>query len=761
MVERIPHCAHWGAFWVNVEDGAIRGIEPFEGDPDPSPIIHAVKDWMDPKMRVAQPMVREGWLKAREKSDGAGRGSERMVPVSWEEASALVAGEIRRVSGEFGGASIFGGSYGWTSAGRFHHASTQMRRLLNLTGGYTGHRDTYSVAAGAVMLRHVFGHDGEYRGHGVAMDDVAENAEIVVAFGALTQRTSQNEAGGIARHLLGEKLRRLKARGVRVVLVSPRKDDAPDWLEADWWPIAPGTDTALLLGLAGEVLASNSHDRAFLERCCSGAEKFIDYVRGVGDGVPKDADWAAGLTGIEAGRIRRLARDLTALRSFISMSWSLQRAVHGEQPYWAAVSLAALVGDIGLPGGGVAFGFGSLGGVGISTTTGPSPFHDSGRNPTGSFIPVARITDLLEKPGEEFTYEGETRTYPDTRMVYWAGGNPFHHHQDLNRLSRAWTRPETIVVQEPLWTATAQRADILLPASTSLERNDISGNRRSDHLVAMKQCVAPLGQARSDYDICAGIAAELGLEAAFTEGRDEMAWLRVLYDQARDGYSAEERATMPDFDGFWQVGFVPVPTRKGYVHMAEFREDPAAHPLGTATGKIILHSDLLEDRAYPDCPPQATWLAPPEWLGAEGAERHPFHLISAQPQSKLHSQLAYSPVAVGDLVGGRTALSLHPDDAKALGLAEGDVALVSNDRGKCLAGVRFSAALRRSVALLPTGAWFAPRETPLGIVDDSGNPNVLTLDVPSSAFSGGCSAHTCLVSIEKCPAELLPAVAAE
>ena len=89
------------------------------------------------------------------------------------------------------------------------------------------------------------------------------------------------------------------------------------------------------------------------------------------------------------------------------------------------------------------------------------------------------------------------------------------------------------------------------------------------------------------------------------------------------------------------------------------------------------------------------------------------------------------------------------------------MALVSNDRGKCLAGVRFSDALRRNVAVLPTGAWFTPRQTSLGLVDMSGNPNVLTLDVPSSAFSGGCSAHTCLVKIEKCPAELLMQVAAE
>ena len=71
------------------------------------------------------------------------------------------------------------------------------------------------------------------------------------------------------------------------------------------------------------------------------------------------------------------------------------------------------------------------------------------------------------------------------RLVYWAGGNPYHHHQDLNRLAEAWTRPETIIVQDPMFTATAQRADIVLPANTSIERNDIAGNRRSDFVIAM------------------------------------------------------------------------------------------------------------------------------------------------------------------------------------------------------------------------------------------------------------------------------------
>ncbi|MEM7507768.1 MAG: molybdopterin-dependent oxidoreductase [Pseudomonadota bacterium] len=755
-IHRIPHCAHWGAFTLLVQDGRITGVEPFADDPNPSPIIHAVPDWMDPDVRIAQPMVREGWLRDRENSDGSQRGREEMVPVSWEDASRLVAGEIRRVSDSFGNASIFGGSYGWTSCGRFHHAASQIHRLLNLAGGYTAHRDTYSVAAGAVLLRHVMGSQDDYQGHGVRMEDVSEHAEMVLVIGALTLRTQQQEAGGISRHMLEGHLRRLRARGVKVVLASPRRDDVPDWLGAEWWPIRPGTDAALLLGLAGEIVNRRDHDADFLARSCSGAEPFLAYLTGEADGLPKTAEWAAGITGLEAGAIRALSHDFTSLRSFIAMSWSLQRAVHGEQPFWAGISLAAVSGNMGRPGGGVAFGFGSLGGVGMTSVDGAAPSFPAGKNPIDSFIPVAAITDMLERPGETFTYEGRERTYPDTRLIWWAGGNPYHHHQDLHRLERAWARPETIVVTEPLWTPTARRADIVLPATTSLERNDMAGNRRCDHVLAMKQAVAPYAQARSDYEICRGVAAELGLQDAFTEGRDEMQWLRWMYDRAAGQTLERAGVAMPDFDTFWEAGHAELPRRGGYTHLQGLREDPGANPLPTATGKIVLWSELLADRAYTDCPAHAAWLEPPEWLGSAKTADYPFHLITAQPQSKLHSQIAYSEKTDADREGGRAALTLHPEDAANLQIAAGDTALIWNARGKCLAGVRLSETLMRNVALLPTGAWFAPVETPDGVVENAGNPNALTLDQGSSAFSGGCSAHTCLVAIKRYDGNLPP-----
>ena len=417
-IKRVPHCSHWGAYTILVDDNRIVGVEPFALDPAPSPIIRSITEWANPERRVLRPMVRSGWLDKREKSDRRGRGREAFVAVPWDEVTDLVASEIRRVADTYGNESIFAGSYGWTSCGRFHHASSLLKRTLNLVGGFTGHVDTYSIAAGPVILRHTLGDDTACGGQANTLDSIAEHSETLLVFGSLSPRTAQSEAGGIARHSLETHLKRMVERGVRIILVSPLKDDLPDWVPAEWWPIRPNTDTALMLGLAGEIVQADRHDKDFLDRCTSGADRLLHYLEAGEDGVRKDAAWAAGITGLERDKITALARTLVETRSQITVSWSLQRAHHGEQPFWAALGLASIIGQIGLPGGGVGFGYASLGGVGAPFNLAKSPAISQLVKPINSFIPVARISDMLLNPGGAYTYEGEERTYPDTRLVF-------------------------------------------------------------------------------------------------------------------------------------------------------------------------------------------------------------------------------------------------------------------------------------------------------------------------------------------------------
>ena len=742
---------HWGAYEVETAAGSIRAVRPFRDDPDPSPIGYSMVDVE--RCRVRMPSVRESWLEGGPGTAPERRGEERFVEVEWDRALDLVAAELDRVRTDFGNEAIYAGSYGWASAGRFHHAPTQLHRFMNVIGGYTRSVNTYSLAAAEVILPHVIGIGWwRFQNAHTSWDVIAENTELVVAFGGIPLKNSQIDHGGVGRHELRGWLRRWAESGTRFVNISPIADDLGDRLEPVWIPIRPGTDTALMLALIHTLIADGSYDRAFVDRYCTGWDALASYVTGSDDGITKDAEWASAVTSIDSAEIRSLARSLVERRSMINISWSLQRSHHGEHVIWAALALAAAVGQIGLPGGGFGIGYGAMATVGNGSGNAWLPFLSWGRRPVDSFIPVARIADMLLRPGEEYTYNGASRAYPDIRLVYWAGGNPFHHHQDLNRLRRAWQRPETVVVNEPFWTATAKRADVVFPSTTTLERNDIGGAPNDNHLFAMQQAIDPIGGARSDYEIFGRLAERLGTGEHFSEGRTADQWVRYLYEQLR-----EREPDSPSFEEFWQAGFLDRRSTGGEpkrVLLEESREDPEANPLPTPSGKIELYSATIAGFGYDDCPPHPAWMVPREWLGGAADERD-LHLISNQPRTRLHSQWDHGSTSRGAKVAGLEAIRMHPHDAAERRISSGDVVRVSNGRGACLAGVAITNKIRSGVVELATGAWYAPGQGPdLEGTCLHGNPNTLTSDAGTSSLAQGPAAHTCLVRVEKWQGEV-------
>ncbi len=495
----VPHHSHWGAFNAIVEDGRVVGAVPFDFDPDPSPLIEAIPDAVHSPTRIARPMVRAGWLK-KGRGSGAGRGREPFVPVAWEKALDLVAGELTRVRREHGPSAIMGGSQGWSSAGHFHEARGQLRRFLAAGGGFVDQTSNYSFGTALTFLPHILGGAQAVTGPLTSWSSIVRQSRLFVLFGGANPKNTQVAKGGCVWHGTNGAFAALARAGVRVVNISPIREDGPAAVSPEWLPIRPNTDTAMMLALAHTLIAEGRHDAAFLERYCSGFDRVLPYLTGAADGQPKDAAWAAAITGVPAETVRVLARQMAAARTMLTASWSLQRADHGEQPYWALVLLAACLGQIGLSGGGFGFGYGSGAALAEPPLAFPGPAMPALANPARLAIPAARIADCLLHPGERYDYDGRSASYSDIRLVYWAGGNPFHHHQDLNRLRRAWQRPETVVVHEPWWTATARHADIVLPATTSLERNDIGGSPRDRFVIAMHQAIEPIGEARHDFD---------------------------------------------------------------------------------------------------------------------------------------------------------------------------------------------------------------------------------------------------------------------
>ncbi|MDO9435724.1 molybdopterin-dependent oxidoreductase [Hydrogenophaga sp.] len=747
MERRFTHSSHWGAFEAVVRHGRLVAAEPLAIDQDPSAILAAMPEMVHSDLRVDRPMFRKGWLEHGPGKSTENRASDPFVALPWDEALDRVAQELNRVRTLHGNAAIFSGSYGWSSAGRFHHAKTQMQRFINLIGGSTTHVHSYSFAAAQALLPHVIGTLDPVVGPVSSWDGIVDHTQLMVCFGGIPLKNAQVEAGGVGAHTTADWLRRAKAAGVQFVNISPLSADIPASTAAQWMPVRPGTDTALLLGIAHTLMVEALHDRAFVESHCVGYGAFAAYVRGDTDGVPKSAVWAAAITGIPADAICTLARRMARSRTMIAMAWSLQRADHGEQPYWAAIAVAAMLGQIGLPGGGFGFGYGAEAGMGNPRRRLPNPTHQAGRNPTNSWIPVARVSDMLLRPGAPYEYNGATRSYPDIRLVYWCGGNPFHHHQDLNRLVRAFRKPETIIVNECWWTSTARHADIVLPATVTLERNDIGAAARDRYLVAMKQAVQPAGEARADFDIFRGLAARCGVEEAFTEGRSEAEWLRHLYDTARE--RARELGTdLPDFDQFWERGTVEVAApNEPHTLFEAFRRSPLEHPLKTPSGRIEIFSRTIADFGYGDCPGHPVWLASCEWLGSERAQTYPLHMMSNQPRTRLHSQMDPAGASQQEKIQGREPLRLHPVDAAQRGIHDGDIVKVWNDRGALLAGAVLCEQMMCGVVQLATGAWYDPVQ-PFGL-DKHGNPNVLTLDKGTSRLGQGSIANSCLVQVAR------------
>ncbi|WP_225025856.1 molybdopterin-dependent oxidoreductase [Xinfangfangia pollutisoli] len=746
------HSSHWGAFSATSDADGLR-IAPLPGDPAPSALLQNIPAALTHPARIARPLVRRGWL-----ADGPGpdprRGSDDYLALPWDEALDLAAAELKRLGAgadwteaDLPGRHVFGGSYGWSSAGRFHHAQSQVHRFLNTAfGGYVGSVESYSSAAGSVILDLVTGNWRRLSREGGWWDHIRDRTELVIAFGGLPLKNLAVSPGGISQHGAAAAIRAARARGARFVSVSALADDMPPEAAADRLVPRPATDVALMLGMAHRLIETGAVDRAYLDAFTTGWPALEAYILGQSDGQPKTPAWAEAICGVAAGQIADLADLAARKRTIVTIAYGLQRAQNGEQPVWMALALACMLGGGQRPGAGFSYALGSMGNHGKPQLGVPTPTLPQGVNRAGDFIPVARIADLLLHPGAAYSYRGTTRHYGQIRLVYWAGGNPFHHHQDLGRLRRAFARPETIIVHDSVSTATTAHADIVFPATLTAERDDIGASAGDPLLVPMRQLAEPYAQARDDYRIFCDLAARLGCLEPFSEGRSARDWLDHLYQDTRAALQ-DQGLPAPDFDHFFDGPPLALPVSDAPGMMEAYHADPARHPLATPSGRIELSSARVAASGLPAHP---AWIPPEEWLGAALARRHPFQLIANQPAGRLHSQLDFGPTSQATKVQGREVVRMNPADALRLGLRDGEVLRLWNDQGAALAVARPDPGVAPSVLQLSTGAWYAPREIDgLGMVCVNGNPNALTADRPASALSQGCAGQLCLVSVAR------------
>ena len=758
---RFITAARWGVVRGHVMGGKIMDLTPFEHDYAPSMNLEGLRELPYTPSRIRYPMVREGYLKngpaSREK-----RGEEKFVRVTWDVALDLVAKEMNRVYDNYGPSAVFGRSYGWMSTGKVNAAINLQQRLLNLRGGFIQCINSYSTAAISRILPYVVG-TGDPRS--TSWDVVLEKSERVVLWGADPLVT--NDVDWLTTlHNASGYFRALKAKGTKTISINPIETDTAEFLGSEWIAPRPGTDCAMMLGMIHELVVTKKADEAFLAKCTYGWPELRDYVMGKTDGVEKTPEWAAQECGVPAERIKSLTHELQSHRTMIMMGWGIQRIQYGEQSHWMGFALAAALGQIGLPGGGIGtnyqysnggspMAFGPfLGGVSSAVKPVKEPTVPWKGSKT---IPVARFVDCFENPGKTIDFNGTKVTYPEVKLVMWAGGNPYAHQPETMRLERAWKRPDTVVVTDTVWTATARHADIVLPACTVFEHNDITniGTYSNDGLVAMQQAIEPQWESKPDYWIFSELADRLGFKDAYTEGLDEMGWIKRLYGDAKK-MGDRIGVALPDFDDFWKKGYFLFDVKekdRNFVAFEDFSNDPKGHALSTESGLIQLFSPKIAGYGYKDCLGHPAYFVPSEGVNTK-TKATPLALMACKSRYRMHSQLDGTTSHNFANIEDREPCWINPQDAEARGIKAGDVVLVSNKRGALLAGAYVTNRVMPGVVVVHHGAWFAPMDVNGRRIDVHGNSNTLTMDVPTSSLACGNIASTALVEVEKWKGDL-------
>ncbi|EFC9841630.1 DMSO/selenate family reductase complex A subunit, partial [Escherichia coli] len=627
-------------------------------------------------------------------------------------------------------------------------------RLLNITGGYLRYHNTYSTAqiGAATPYTH-----GVYVGS--HFTEVA-NSDLVVLFGLNLSETRMSGGGQV------EELRRaLDKSKARVIIIDPRYTDSVITEHAEWLPIRPTTDAALVAGIAHTLITENlineeqvnkycvGYDRSTLPESAAPNASYKDYVLGTGeDGVEKTPEWAASITGLPATRIRQLAREMVAAKAcYICQGWGPQRHANGEQTVRAIQTLPVLTGHFGLPGT-------NNGNWPYGTPYGV-PSLPVGENPITTSIPCYLWTDAIQNP-EKMTantmgVKGAEKLKTGIKLIVNQAGNALlNQHGATNRTRKILaddTLCETIIVIENHMTPSAKYADILLPETSYLEAEDLVDSSYSagshNYMIALQRTIEPMWEVRSTYDICADIAGHLGLREQFTEGKTQAQWAELHYQQIR-----EKRPYLPEWQVAKEMGVIDqrIATEKESIAFADFRADPQANPLKTPSGKIEVYSQALADLAQKWILPEGDRIpAVPEFcvvkeshLNKELTAKYPLQLSGFHTKGHTHS--TYTNVlmlheAVPDEVW------INPIDASARQLSSGDLVHVFNDRGVVEIPCKVTQRILPGVVAMPQGAW--TRLDSNG-VDVGGCINTLTTHL-TSPLAKGNPQHTNLVEIKR------------
>lgn len=646
------------------------------------------------------------------------RGSGQFERISWDVALDHVAAEMLRIRSTYGNAAFLDASRsGNTSA---LHGFGVSKRFMAKFGGCTQLWSNMSAEAEIFAVHMTYGAKADYKSAGREPTDYV-NSKLILMWG-------WSPADGTFGTGTPEYLKEAKKKGVRIVCVDPRQTRTSVALADEHIFIKPSTDAAALIAMTQVIVSEGLHDQAYCDLHVLGFDEahlpdgapagasYKSYLMGESDGVPKTPEWAESKCGIPAKTIRRLAREFATTKpAALQCGYAPGRTAFGEQFHRAAYALAAITGNVGIVGGNSGVSNGATGRAGIKSLPAEA-------NPIDSKVSSPLLADLLAK--------GKAGGYPaDIKMIYSSCGDLFNQAPNTNKMAQSLDGVEFIVVQDHFLTPTARHADIVLPATTFWERNDVHTPwaGAGHYAIYMKQAIQPMYECRNDMDIFADLAQRLGINDY--DDKTEEQWLRELTADAVD-----------DFDKFTETGVARFAPPKDAVAFAAQIREPDVHKFSTPSGKIEIYSMALAAKPDPYglgvIPPIPTWIEP-----VEANPKYPLMLCSPKSRARTHSIHGNQPkLARVD----KDDVWMNTADAARRGIGNGEKVRVFNDRGSTVLPVYVTDRIAPGVVSIKEGAWFTPDKAG---IDTTGCANALTAD--RSAPCGATTYNTNLVEVER------------
>lgn len=748
------NCGSRCALRVHVKDGIITQIETDNTGDDSygqhqlraCPRGRSMRQRIYAEERIPYPMRRVGK-----------RGEGKFERISWDEAyteiSQRLGDTIKKYTNEAVYLNYGTGALGSTMGKSWPPAATPVARLMNTMGGYLNHYSDYSTCQITVGMPYLFG--GTWVDGNVISD--MENSELAVFFGNNPSETRMS----------GTKNKSLQharfTKNTRVIIIDPRYTDTMVSSGDEWVPIRPGTDAALCSALAHVMITEDLVDMPFIRRYTIGYDEaslpqgapanssYVSYIMGNGaDGIEKTPAWAAGITGIPAPNIQKLARKIAGAKPcFICQGWGPQRSINGENISRAIGMLAVLTGNVGIAGGNT--GARESGGMSIPMASFPTL-----TNPVKTTISCFNWYEAIDDYSKmtEFTagVRGRDKLIAPIKFIWnYASNCLTNQHGGINQMHPILadeTKCETIVVIDTTLTPSARYADFLLPSCSNLEEYDWApyDDANMGYVIFDDKCIEPLGESRSIYDICAGISEKMGKKQEFTEGRTQYEWLKVLYEQSRKAIPD----LPPTLEDAMKMGVYKKYFKENHIAYKAFRDNPEMHPLETPSGKIEIYSSRLAEMSETWALNQGERITPlAEYIDdpAEGPlgalkAKYPLMLIGHHYKQRTHSSYGNCWWLQEN---APQCLWMNPLDAAARGIKHWDTVRVFNDRGSSLVPVKVTPRIMPGVISLPEGAWHTPNSQG---EDTNGCVNVLTRLQPS-ALAKGNPHHSNLAQVEK------------